>query len=77
MDIKDGFIHFSKKSQISTTIKKHFLNQKNLVLLKVSCKKLKKLIYEKSSNNKIYPHLYSKLDIKNVVDVKFVDNIIQ
>ncbi len=74
IDILDGFIHLSKKNQINSTLNKYFLNQKKLVLLKISCENLKKLTYEKSSNNKVYPHLYSNLNIKSVMEVKKIDN---
>ena len=45
-DIEDGFIHFSNKDQLKGTLKKYFLNQRELVLLKVEALKLGNLIYE-------------------------------
>ena len=35
-DIKDGYIHFSEEDQVPETLKKHYPNKKNLVLLKVN-----------------------------------------
>ena len=32
-DIKDGYIHFSEKEQIQETLKKHYPEQENLILL--------------------------------------------
>ena len=67
-DIKDGYIHFSEEDQVPQTLKKHYQNQENLVLLKVHTLKLEHLLWEQASNGDMYPHLYSTLDVKNVVD---------
>ena len=65
-DIEDGFIHFSSKDQLKGTLKKYFLNQKDLVLLKIEALKLNNLIYEQASDGNFFPHLYSYLDISHV-----------
>ena len=65
-DLEDGYIHFSDKEQLKGTLKKNFINQKDLVLLKVEALKLKNLIYEQTSDGNMFPHLYSSLDISNV-----------
>ena len=67
-DIEDGYIHFSDKIQLKGTLNKFFLNQKNLILLKIDTLKLDHLIFEQASDGNMFPHLYSKLDISNVVD---------
>ena len=67
-DKKDGYIHFSEQDQIPETLKKHYSNKANLILLKVNAFKLEHLLWEQASNGDMYPHLYSPLDIKNVVD---------
>ena len=67
-DIKDGYIHFSEEDQVPQTLKKHYQNQENLVLLKVHTLKLEHLLWEQASNGDMYPHLYSTLDVKNVVN---------
>ena len=66
-DIEDGYIHFSEEDQVPETLKKHYQNQENLVLLKVNAFKLKHLLWEQTSNGDMYPHLYSLLDINAVV----------
>tara|TARA_B100001175_G_C19110760_1_gene449632 strand:+ start:245 stop:616 length:372 start_codon:yes stop_codon:yes gene_type:complete len=68
VDKKDGFIHFSEEDQVSETLKKHYQNKENLILLKVNAFKLEHLLWEQVSNGDMYPHLYSPLDIKNVED---------
>ena len=67
-DLNDGFIHFSGEEQVKETLKKYYPNQKDLVLLKVDTLKLDHLIWEQASDGNMFPHLYSPLDISNVVD---------
>ena len=67
-DIQDGFIHFSAEEQIENTLKKYYSNQKDLVLLKVETLNLDHLIWEQASDGNMFPHLYSKLDLSNVID---------
>ena len=67
-DIKDGYIHFSEEDQVEETLKKYFPNKENLVLLRVNAFKLEHLLWEQASNGDMYPHLYSPLDIRTVVD---------
>jgi len=65
-DLIDGYIHFSKKEQLDSTLKKHFLNQNKLMLLKVEVSNLENLKWEKSKTGELFPHLYSMLNLKNV-----------
>ncbi len=67
-DIEDGFIHFSGEDQVKGTLEKYYSKQKNLVLLKVETLKLDNLIWEQASDGNMFPHLYSSLDLSNVVD---------
>ena len=68
-DLTDGYIHFSNKNQIVPTLRKYFIKKNNLILLKVDTTKLKKIIWEKSTNDKMFPHLYSCLSLKHVKSV--------
>ena len=52
------------------TLKKYYSDQKNLFLLKIKTSKLEKLIWEDLGNGEKFPHLYSSLNIENVVDQK-------
>ena len=72
-DIEDGFIHFSGEEQIKETLEKYYQNQKNLVLLKVDTLKLDHLIWEQASDGNMFPHLYSSLDLTNVVNEIEID----
>ena len=67
-DLEDGYIHFSGEDQVKKTLKKFFSNQKDLILLKVDTLKLDHLLWEQASDGNMFPHLYSSLDICNVVD---------
>ena len=60
-DKEDGFIHFSDKQQVQGTLKKYYLNQKDLILLKIEALKLDNLIWEQASDGSMFPHLYSSL----------------
>ena len=67
-DLEDGYIHFSGDDQVVGTLKKFYQNQKNLTLLKVDTLKLDHLVWEQASDGAMFPHLYSSLNISNVVD---------
>ena len=66
-DIKDGFIHFSAEEQVKGTLEKYYSKQINLVLLKVETLKLDHLVWEQASDGNFFPHLYSPLNLSNVV----------
>ena len=68
-DKEDGFIHFSDKQQVHGTLKKYYLNQKDLILLKIEALKLDNLIWEQASDGSMFPHLYSSLDTNKVCSV--------
>ena len=67
-DLEDGYIHFSGEDQVEGILKKFYPNQKDLILLKVDTLKLDHLIWEQASDGNMFPHLYSSLDVSNVVD---------
>ena len=67
-DIEDGYIHFSSEEQVKGTLNKYYSNQSNLILLKVDTIKLDNLIWEQASDGNMFPHLYSTLDLSNIVD---------
>ena len=67
-DLDDGYIHFSGEEQVKGTLKKYYSNQKELILIKVETLKLDHLIWEQASDGNMFPHLYSELDLSNVVE---------
>ena len=68
-DLEDGYIHFSEEFQITGTLEKFFKGQENLLLLKVNTDKLEQLLWEQASDGNMFPHLYSSLQIENVIEV--------
>ena len=67
-DIQDGYIHFSGQEQVASTLKKYYSEIDNLILLKVETLKLDHLVWEQASDGNFFPHLYSPLNLSNVVN---------
>ena len=67
-NLKDGYIHFSGEEQIEGTLNKFYSNQNDLILLKVDTLKLDHLLWEQASDGNMFPHLYSSLDVANIVN---------
>lgn len=69
-DIRDGFIHFSKGSQVAGTVRKHFAGQAGLFLIEIDADSLgDRLRWERSRNDELFPHLYGELDLVAVTNV--------
>ena len=70
VDHRDGFIHFSTAEQTAETAAKHFIGQRDLVLVSVDAAKLgDRLKWEPSRGGALFPHLYSKLSLYCVLRV--------
>ena len=67
-DIQDGYIHFSGQDQVASTLKKYCSGIGNLILLKVETLKLDHLVWEQASDGNFFPHLYSPLNLSNVIN---------
>ena len=62
-DLRDGFIHFSTAQQIRVSAAKHRAGQRDLLLISVDPVKLGgSLLWEKSRDGALFPHLYGTLD---------------
>lgn len=62
VDVKDGFIHFSKADQVQETARKHFGGLAGLVLIAVDPVKLgDALKYEVSRGGALFPHYFGTL----------------
>ena len=68
-DIYDGFIHFSTKRELKSTIEKYFSKEKNLIILKVDVNLLDNLKWEKSRDGLLFPHLYSKFNLDSIQEI--------
>ncbi len=58
-DLRDGFIHLSRKDQVDDVIKKYFSGMGTVYVVAFSDPGLlKRIKWESSSSNDTYPHLY-------------------
>ncbi len=71
IDIADGFIHFSTAGQVASTLKKHFSERRDLLLIAVDAGLLgERIVYERARGDMLFPHLYQPLDMQYVLWVK-------
>jgi uncharacterized protein (DUF952 family) len=70
-DLRDGFIHFSRQSQVSGVLLRHFAGQDDLLLISLRVDDLgEALRFERSFNGEEFPHLYGELDPRLAVEVR-------
>jgi uncharacterized protein (DUF952 family) len=70
VDVADGFIHFSTAGQVRETAAKHFAGQRGLLLVSVEARRLgDALRFEASRGGDLFPHLYGKLQLADVMRV--------
>ncbi|SEO11721.1 Uncharacterized conserved protein, DUF952 family [Gemmobacter aquatilis] len=68
IDLQDGYIHFSTSVQVVETVAKHFATESDLVLVAVRAEQLgPDLKWEPSRGGALFPHLYRRLRLSDVV----------
>ena len=67
VDLTDGFIHFSTAGQVRETAAKHFAAQDDLWLLALEGEGLDGLEWEPSRGGALFPHLYARLRMADVI----------
>lgn len=68
IDVSDGFIHFSTAAQVAETAAKWFATESDLVLVAVRADTLgAALKWEPSRGGALFPHLYRRLTLADVV----------
>ena len=68
VDLTDGFIHFSAATQVAETAAKYFGTESNLVLVAFESDRLgQALKWEPSRGGALFPHLYRKLTLAEVL----------
>lgn len=68
VDLADGFIHFSTATQVAETAAKYFATESNLVLVAFESDRLgPALKWEPSRGGALFPHLYRKLSLAEVL----------
>lgn len=71
IDHADGFIHFSTAEQLAQTAALHFAGQDDLLLVAVDGDHLgEALKFESSRGGDLFPHLYGKLTLDDVMWVR-------
>jgi len=62
-DLRDGYIHLSRRAQLPRTLAKFFAGRSDLVLIALPAKSVQSILrWEAASNGDLYPHLYGTLD---------------
>jgi uncharacterized protein (DUF952 family) len=65
----EGFIHCSRKSQVSATGSRYFKGRKDILLLTIDAQKLTApLRYEESTNYELFPHIYGKINAEAITN---------
>jgi len=67
VDIADGYVHFSTAETVARTAELYFADVDGLVLVAVEADGLEPLKWEKSSRGALFPHLYRKMKMTDVV----------
>jgi uncharacterized protein (DUF952 family) len=70
IDVTDGYIHFSTAETVAETVAKYFAGIEGLVLLAVEVDGLQPLKWEPAREGVLFPHLYRKLRMDDVVWAK-------
>ncbi|MFW8593376.1 DUF952 domain-containing protein [Cribrihabitans neustonicus] len=71
IDVADGYVHFSTAAQAAETAAKHFAGAEGLVLLACDAEAMgDDLRWEVSRNDALFPHLYRKLRMTDVLWAK-------
>ncbi|MEP5728386.1 MAG: DUF952 domain-containing protein [Sulfitobacter sp.] len=68
IDLADGYVHFSTASQAAETAAKHFKGAEGLFLIAVDAEAAgEALRWEVSRGDALFPHLYRKMTLDDVV----------
>lgn len=67
IDVADGYIHFSTAETVAETAAKYFAGIEGLVLLAVETEGLDPLKWEPARKDVLFPHLYRKLTMQDVL----------
>ena len=70
IDVTDGYIHFSTADTVAETAAKYFSGVDGLMLLAVETDGLDPLKWEPARDDVLFPHLYRKLRMDDVVWAK-------
>jgi uncharacterized protein (DUF952 family) len=68
IDLIDGYIHFSTAEQVAQTAARHFVGQRDLVLVTVDATHLS-ITWEPARDGDLFPHLYDALPMTAIIRV--------
>ena len=68
IDLIDGYIHFSTAEQVAQTAARHFVGQRDLVLVTVDATHLS-ITWEPARDGALFPHLYATLPMTAIIRV--------
>lgn len=69
----EGFIHCSTKTQIDGVLNRYFKGVENLVILTIDVNLLtSKLVFEKSTNNELFPHVYDVINRDSIISFETI-----
>ena len=70
IDLADGYIHFSTAETVAQTAALHFAGEADLWLIAVETDGLSDLKWEPSRGGQLFPHLFRRLTMDDVVWAK-------
>lgn len=70
IDVADGYVHLSTAETVAETAAKYFAGVEGLVLLAVETDGLEPLKWEPARKDVLFPHLYRKMRMDDVVWAK-------
>lgn len=76
VDVADGFVHLSTASQVRETLRRHFADQRDLVLIEVRADALPAgaLRWEVSRGGALFPHVYGDVPLAAVASVVAIED---
>lgn len=74
IDVIDGFIHLSAKSQVLQTFAKYFAGKMDLLLIEVNLDLLGDTVkWEVSRGGELFPHIYGTLPMAAVIATHLIE----
>lgn len=74
VDLQDGYIHLSCRSQLAATLDRHYRGVAGLMLVAVDLSRLGDTVrWEPARGGELFPHIYGRLPVAAVVAVAAVE----
>ena len=67
----EGFIHCSFAEQLEGVLGRYYQGVEKVLVMEINPDKLtSKLVNEPSTNDEVYPHIYGKINVDAIVEIK-------